>query len=155
MSASINKTLLGMLRTLLVGFTLYGQSPREVANWFLLSKEETPRIDAMPSFPEGNAALNKYCLRHLQDAGRKAGLNSLRLAGYEAYVRFELSESGEIGQVRMVKSTTGLPEMDVSVLELVRQMPKWSPCRQGDKGIPTGIGLHLKYNPNSLELITD
>jgi TonB family protein len=91
----------------------------------------------------------------LQEAGRKAGLNSLRLTGYEAYVRFELSETGEIGQVRMVKSTPGLPEMDVSVLKLVRQMPKWSPCQRGDEAIPIGIGLHLKYNPNSLELITD
>ncbi len=155
MPALINKTLLGMLSTLLVAFTLYGQSPQETATCLLLSKGETPQFDAMPSFPGGNAALNKYCQRHLQEAGRKAGLHSLRLTGYEAYVRFELSETGEIGQARMVKSTPSLTEMEVSVLEMVRQMPKWSPCRQGEKGIPIGIGLRLKYNPNTLELITD
>jgi hypothetical protein len=155
MPASINKILLGMLSILLFGFTLYGQSPQEIVSWVLLSKGESPQIDRLPSFPEGNPALNKYCLRHLQEAGRKTGLHSLRLTGYEAYVRFELSEKGEVGQARLVKSTPSLPEMEVSVLELVRQMPKWSPCQQGDQAIPIGIGLHLKYNPHALDLITD
>jgi TonB family protein len=78
-----------------------------------------------------------------------------QVTGYEAYVSFQLLETGTISQVRIVKSTPGLPQMDVSVLELVRQMPDWSPGRQGDQAIPIGIGLHLKYNPSTINLITD
>jgi hypothetical protein len=155
MAAPLTKILSGML--ILLGHSvLHAQSPEVTSLVVLMSKEEkSPEIDQAPSFPGGDQALNKHCLAYLQEGWKKAGMNSLRITGYEVYVSFQLSDTGEIDQIKLLKSTPSLPEMDVKVLELVRQMPNWSPCLQDDKGIPIGIGLQLKYNPKAINLITD
>ena len=155
MPAPNNKILLCVL-ILLGHFTLHAQSSELSTLMVLMSKEEkSPKIDQAPSFPGGDQALNKYCLKYLQEGWQKAGLNTIRITGYEVYVSFQLSETGEVDQVKLVKSTPSLPEMDVKVLELVHQMPNWIPCLQDDKGIPIGIGLKLNYNPKAINLITD
>lgn len=96
-------------------------------------------VEEMPRFPGGDRGMMEYIASNLkypevavknQTEGR-------------AVVRFVVSETGNVTDVSMVRNLS--PECDAEAMRVVREMPKWTPGKQGGKAVAVYYTLPIEY----------
>lgn len=63
----------------------------------------------------------------------------------KVYVKFVVSETGEISAVEVLKGISGCPECSEEAIRLVESMPNWIPGKQNGKTVKSYIGLPVKF----------
>jgi len=105
---------------LLLSFASLAQVPAKEA------ATETVLIDPelMPQFKGGNTAL----MRYLQDSVKNKVSISLDESYVlkPAYAKFSISETGKVGNVRIVRSSN-VPRVDSLFKSAIEKMPDWIP----------------------------
>lgn len=104
---------------------------------------ETEFIDPeeMPQFKGGNSAL----MRYLQDSVKSKAMVSLEESYVlqRAYARFTISETGKVGNVRIIRSSR-VPRIDSLFKSAIEHMPDWSPGSFNGKPKAVQMNLPLK-----------
>ena len=94
-----------------------------------------------PSYPGGTKACNDY----LQNFGKNtpdfwADSNYNK----KGYVQFIVEPDGSVSTISMLKSIS--PEADALAIELISQMPKWTPGYDKNGNIPCKVRLPIVFN---------
>lgn len=63
----------------------------------------------------------------------------------KVYVKFVVSETGEISAVEVLKGISGCPECSEEAIRLVESMPNWIPGKQNGKTVKSYVGLPVKF----------
>lgn len=96
-------------------------------------------VEQMPQFPGGEKAMMQYIgsnLKYPKDAAAE------KVEG-RVIVRFVVSKIGEISNVTIIRSLD--PRCDEEVIRIVREMPKWTPGKQGGKEVDVYYTLPILY----------
>jgi len=95
--------------------------------------------EQMPSFPGGEAELNRFLAYNLMvpDEGVKAGLTGT------VYASFIVKEDGTISNAKIIRGlgTT----YDEEVLRVINLMPKWTPGMQNGKPVDVLFNIPVKF----------
>jgi protein TonB len=94
-----------------------------------------------PQFPGGAAALYEFLY---------ANINYSQLAiqnNYQGvvYASFVIDEKGDVSNVKIVRGITGAEELDKSVIQAIRKMPKWTPGKNGGKPVAVRQSIPVKF----------
>jgi len=94
-----------------------------------------------PQFPGGIAALYEFLY---------ANINYSQLAiqnNYQGivYASFVIDEKGDVSNVKIVRGITGAEELDKSVIQAIRKMPKWTPGKNGGKPVAVRQSIPVKF----------
>lgn len=104
---------------------------------------ETVFIDpeVMPEFKGGNKAL----MRYLQDSVKSRAFVTLdeSYSLKPAYAKFNISESGKVGHVRIVRCSN-VPRVDSLFKSAIEKMPDWIPGSFEGKPKSAEMNLPLK-----------
>ncbi len=96
------------------------------------------RIELMPSFPGGDAALKRYFEQYLQTPDElQAGTR------VKVMVRFVVDKDGSI--TACVVNQSGGAAFDEEVLRVVRKMPKWRPGIQNGRPVAVYFTLPVTF----------
>ncbi|WP_341903101.1 energy transducer TonB [Fluviicola taffensis] len=63
----------------------------------------------------------------------------------KVYVKFIVSETGEISAVEVLKGISGCPECGEEAIRLVESMPNWIPGKQNGTTVKSYVGLPVKF----------
>ena len=96
-------------------------------------------VEQQPEFPGGMKALFQYLSRNLR---YPAEAQKNKVQG-RVYVRFVISKTGEIGQVRVLKGIGS--GADEEAVRVVSQMPKWIPGKQQGQSVPVQFNLPIQF----------
>lgn len=98
-------------------------------------------VDESAEFPGGREALNKYLSDHLvlPDAVLTGNVSG------KCYVRFVVSEKGQIWQVQIRKGVDGCPECDKEAKRMIEKMPNWIPAKNNGKEVSSWYILPIKF----------
>ncbi|MGD1846289.1 MAG: hypothetical protein ACFB10_12960 [Salibacteraceae bacterium] len=83
---------------------------------------------AVPEFYGGDSGLKDYLRNNLGDIQR----SKIPVDRKNIVIRFSVTSKGELHDVEIM--TPVLPAIDEKVMELIRNMPKWKPGRNGKRG---------------------
>lgn len=110
-----------------------------------INKPEVPEIyevvDESATFPEGSTALKEFINKNLVYPQRALELG---ISG-RCYVRFVISENGNVSNARVIRGVTDCPECDQIAIDIVRKMPNWIPARIGGKTVNSWYTLPIKF----------
>ncbi|MFV0418684.1 MAG: TonB family protein [Dysgonomonas sp.] len=86
-------------------------------------------VEQMPSFPEGESALNKFISENLKYPikAQEAGIQG------RVTVRFIVTKTGELADVKVIRSID--PDLDKEAIRVINAMPKWNPGKQNGKDV--------------------
>jgi protein TonB len=118
-------------------------APVEVRN--LTGESQEPEIymvlDEYAEFPGGRAALQKYLDNNLQypTTAKEMGIQG------KAYLKFVVSDKGEISNVQILKGVSDCPECDKEAIRVVKGMPKWIPGKNNGKAVASWFNLPVKF----------
>jgi len=100
-------------------------------------------ISTQPSFPGGFNALYEYLAKniHYPDSAKKVGIEGKVIAG------FVVDKDGRITDVQVLRSLD--PACDAEVVRLVKNMPRWSPGKRGDKPVRVRMTLPVSFKPDN------
>lgn len=92
----------------------------------------------MPTYPGGDAALNKYLRKtiHVPEWIVQQGISTT------TFVKFTVDHKGNIGNVVTVRSSH--TAFDTIAMNVVRKMPKWNPARQDGKPVTSTMVLPIR-----------
>lgn len=99
-------------------------------------------IDPIPSFPGGETALIKYIADSLRypEPEKSKGIQGRVVA------RFEVDTSGNLVNIKIVKSVPDAPNFDKEVIRLLSSMPKWEPSTlPNGKKIKVQLALPIRF----------
>lgn len=107
------------------------------------SASSTPEPSATPYLPDRNARfnnLNEYLSQHLTYT-QLAKENCL-----EGTVKAEvlINETGKVAEVRIVKGMGSA--LDAQVVQLLREMPHWTPAARNGSAIPQRIIVPVTFS---------
>jgi len=96
-------------------------------------------VEEMPSFPGGEAALMKYLGQNIKypAIAKDAGIQGT------VYVTFVVNESGDVKDVRVLRSIGG--GCDEEAIRVVENMPKWKPGKQRGKSVKVQYNLPIRF----------
>ena len=96
-------------------------------------------VQEMPEFPGGNAAFQRFLLKHLRvpDEGLEPG------SRVTVEVQFIVSENGNIAGMQIVRSGGELYNKEV--LRVLNKMPVWKPGRQNGMQVPVYFQLPVTF----------
>lgn len=88
-------------------------------------------VDEQAEFPGGIAEMSKFIMRnlHYPSAAREAGISG------KSFLKFIITQTGEISNVEVLKKVNGCPECDAEVVRVVKSMPKWKPAYVNKKPV--------------------
>jgi protein TonB len=94
-----------------------------------------------PQFPGGDVALYEFLY---------ANINYSQLAiqnNYQGvvYASFVIDEKGDVSNVKIVRGIAGAEELDKSVIQAIRKMPKWTPGKNGGKAVAVRQSIPVKF----------
>jgi TonB family protein len=93
------------------------------------------------TFPGGVEEMKTFLAKNLQTPEIVERLN---ISG-RAYVRFVISEKGEISNVEVVRGVAGCEECDDEAIRLVKLMPNWIPGKNNGKEVKSYRALPIKF----------
>ena len=96
-------------------------------------------IEEMPKFPKGEAALMHHIMTRLQypTMARESMIEG------KVMVQFIVSETGEVGEPKVVKSAH--PLLDAEALRVCRTLPKFTPGKRDGKPIEATITVPVNF----------
>lgn len=98
-------------------------------------------VDEDASFPGGASALYNYLNANLVYPQRALDEG---ISG-RVYLRFMISETGQISDVRVTRGIKACPECDAEAKRMVENMPNWIPARNGGKAVSSWYNLPIKF----------
>lgn len=100
--------------------------------------------EKMPEFPGGQEMLLKYIQGNLKfpKICIENGIEG------KVYVKFIVTQNGEIHQAKVVRGVKGCDQMDKEALSIVNSMPKWIPGMQGGKNVSVYYILPIQFKIN-------
>ena len=96
----------------------------------------------LPTFPGGEAALFKF----LRDNIKYPTFEQTMSVGGKVTLKLAVNEKGEVEQVEVMKGVTA--NIDAEALRVVRNMPNWSPGKQGSKNVTCWFILPIVFKMN-------
>ena len=61
------------------------------------------------------------------------------------YASFVVDEEGDVSQIKIVRGIEGAQELDRSVIQAIRKMPRWIPGKNGDKNVAVRQSIPVKF----------
>lgn len=113
-------------------------------------KPEPPRVlepvildvvEEPADFPGGKEAMNQYLKDNLKypEEAKKKGIEG------KTYVRFVISESGNISNVRVARGVQDCPECDAEAVRVVKAMPNWIPGKNNGRPVNMWYNLPIAF----------
>ena len=96
-------------------------------------------VEEMPRFLGKDCTLENYILRSVEE--RKSYLNK-DLKG-KIFVQFTVNKKGEINTITIIKGLGN--ELDAIAVEIIKEMPKWTPGKQRDKPVNVSFTTSIKF----------
>ena len=98
-------------------------------------------VEESAEFPGGNTAMLKYMRENTQypAAAREAGI------GGKCFLKFVVSETGEISNVEVLKGVPGCSDCDKEAILVVKSMPKWKPAKQTGRAVKMYFNLPFSF----------
>ncbi len=93
------------------------------------SDESTSKVDSVPEFPGGKAALLRYIYQHVKYP--QSAINQ-HIQG-QVICTFIVNENGRVSDATLIKGIH--PVLDEEVLQVIRFMPTWRPAIKSGKTI--------------------
>jgi protein TonB len=63
----------------------------------------------------------------------------------KCYLKFVVSENGNVSNVNVVKGVTDCPECDKEAIRVVRSMPNWKPAKMNGKAVNSFYTLPVSF----------
>lgn len=94
-------------------------------------------VEESAEFPGGRAALLEYLASNMKlpEIATELGISG------KVYLRFVISDQGDISNVMIKKGIADCPECDKEALRVVKAMPKWKPARNNGKAVNSYYNL--------------
>jgi periplasmic protein TonB len=106
-------------------------------------KQDKPSgfVDEPAQFPGGMAAFNKFLKDNLvyPQSAIDQGLEG------KAFLRFVVSETGEISDITIARGVPGCPECDSEAKRLMKIMPKWNPGKNQGKPVKSSNTVPVTF----------
>lgn len=99
-------------------------------------------LDEPASFPGGMTALMAYLGKNLNypESLKETGISG------KVFVKFVVSETGEISDVKIMKGLAGCKECDMEVVRAIKGMPKWIPGKNKGKAVKSYFNLPVNFS---------
>lgn len=94
-----------------------------------------------PQFPGGDAALYEFLYSNI-NYSQTAIQNNYQGVVYASFV---IDEKGDVSQIKIVRGIEGAEDLDRSVIQAIRKMPKWIPGKNGDKNVAVRQSIPVKF----------
>lgn len=108
-------------------------------------KEDVLSIIEEPgSFPGGVEAMKTFITKNLRYPEK---MKEAAVQG-KVYLKFIVSETGEISDVKIVRGLSGCPECDEEAIRVVKMMPKWIPGKNNGKAVKSYYNLPVNFKLN-------
>lgn len=118
---------------------------REVVS---LLQEPAPEVmlvtDESAQYPDGRAAMLVYLEKNLV---YPASARDEHISG-KVFVRFVVSKTGQISQVKVLKGIENCPECSEEAIRLVSAMPRWIPGKNKGKAVNMYYNLPVTFKLN-------
>ncbi|MFV0537441.1 MAG: energy transducer TonB [Dysgonomonas sp.] len=104
-----------------------------------ISAQALTKAEKMPSFPGGEAAMQKFItdnLKYPEDA-QKAGTQGRITA------QFIVTAEGQIENIRIIRGISS--SCDAEVIRVIKAMPKWVPGEENGKVVAVYYALPIVY----------
>jgi protein TonB len=97
------------------------------------------RVEQMPEFPDGEAALLKYLAQNIKypPMARESGIQGM------VVIQFVVSPTGELIDFQVMRGIGA--GCDEEALRVVKAMPKWKPGKQGGRAVPVIFTLPVRF----------
>ena len=98
------------------------------------------RVERMPEFPGGQAALNRYLAQNLQYPilAQEQGIQG------RVVCQFIVEKDGSVGDVTVIRGV--YESLDNEAIRVVEAMPKWIPGVQGGEIVRVRYTLPIRFN---------
>lgn len=95
-------------------------------------------VETMPSFPGGDAALNRFLADNIKypTIAQENGISG------RVFINFVVNRDGQIVDAKVVRGVD--PALDQEAIRVVKMMPKWNPGQQ--RGKPVRVSFMLPVN---------
>jgi protein TonB len=108
-------------------------------------QEEVPeaepfiRVEEMPEFPGGEAALLLYISEHTQypEVAKENNIQG------KVYIKFCVTSKGGVDKVSIFKGVD--PELDAEAIRVVKTLPPFKPGKQGGKPVPVWFTVPINF----------
>ena len=99
-------------------------------------------LDEPASFPGGMEAMKTYMVKNLRypETLKETGISG------KVFVKFVVSEKGELSNVQVMKGLSGCKECDMEVVRVVKGMPKWIPGKDKGKAVKSYYNLPVMFS---------
>lgn len=107
--------------------------------WQDIKEDTYDKVEVMPQFPGGDAALMQYIGKNLKypESAVKDQVEG------KLVIRFVVAKTGEVTDIELLRSLT--PDCDTEAIRVVKEMPKWTPGKQNGKDVPVFYTLPIMY----------
>jgi len=97
------------------------------------------KVDVMPEFPGGQAALNQFIIKNI--TWPKVPDNAIKEG--TVYVTFIVEKDGSITQIKALKGIGELFEAEAE--KVVGKMPKWAPGKHEGQAVRVMLSLPIEF----------
>lgn len=97
--------------------------------------------EVMPEFIGGQNALMRYLQQnvkyptHAKETGQQGTV----------YVEYVITKTGEVANVKVIKSVEGAPDLDAESVRVVNEMPTWKPGENNGKPVSVRMVLPIRF----------
>jgi TonB family protein len=98
-------------------------------------------VEEPASFPGGSEALKIFISKNLRypESMKEAGVQG------KVYLKFIVSETGEVSDIKIAKGISGCKECDNEAIRVVKSMPKWIPGKNNGKAVKSYFILPVRF----------
>lgn len=98
-------------------------------------------VDEPADFPGGMAAARAYLANNIKYPQTAVDMG---IEG-KCYLKFIVSESGNISNVKVVRGVQDCPECDAEAIRVIRSMPDWKPGKVNGKAVNSTFTLPVQF----------
>jgi len=100
---------------------------------------ESFQIEEQPSYPGGDVELKNFIATNLiyPELAKENDIQGT------VYIRFQITRTGEIGEVLVLRSVD--PLLDAEAIRLVKSLPKWAPGHQNGNAVNVWFVIPIKF----------
>jgi TonB family protein len=101
-------------------------------------------VEEIPQYPDGRAAMMVYLRDNLiyPPSAKEKGISG------KLYLRFVVSDTGEISDVRVMRGIEDCPECNDEAIRLVKSMPRWIPGKEKGRAVSSYFNLPVLFESN-------